>query len=61
MFVHADIAGEANLLLSGRLFGAPLGTTVVGALAPDDLRPRAKAFYPLLKDSDEDRSDYLAR
>uniref|UniRef100_UPI00258371E5 YidC/Oxa1 family membrane protein insertase n=2 Tax=Microbacterium TaxID=33882 RepID=UPI00258371E5 len=32
VFVHADIAGEANLLLSGRLFGAPLGTTVVGAL-----------------------------
>ncbi|GMM97295.1 YidC/Oxa1 family membrane protein insertase [Microbacterium sp. MTN4-26] len=32
VFVHADIAGEANLLLSGRLFGASLGTTVVGAL-----------------------------
>ena len=42
LFAHADAGARCA------------AATVVGALAPDDLRPRAKAFYPLLKDSDED-------
>ncbi|MEL7978176.1 membrane protein insertase YidC [Isoptericola sp. F-RaC21] len=33
VFVHAQIAGQANALLGHTLFGVPLGTSVVGALS----------------------------